>query len=67
MSECIKCGKKLTFDEIGLHKKMVNRGATEYMCITCISQHFKISEENLRDKIEYFRRTGCTLFPPKIE
>ena len=65
--KCLKCGRELTFNEIGLHKKMVNRGATEYMCISCLSEHFKISEENLRAKIEYFRRTGCTLFPPIIE
>ncbi|MDD6094360.1 MAG: hypothetical protein PUC29_01275 [Clostridia bacterium] len=61
---CIKCGKKLNYNEIGLHKKMVNRGATEFMCISCLSEHFKISEEELLRKIEYFRRTGCTLFPP---
>ena len=65
--KCLKCGRELTFYDIGLHKKMINRGATEYMCIPCLSAHFKISEEELWKKIEYFRRMGCTLFPPIIE
>ena len=52
MAQCITCGKTLTSDEIGLHKKLVNRGATEYMCITCLGKRFRCSEERLREKIE---------------
>ena len=26
MAQCITCGKTLSNDEIGLHKKLVNRG-----------------------------------------
>lgn len=62
--KCLKCGKTLSFNEIGLFRKMVNRGATEFLCISCLAEHFKISQEDLRAKIEYFRKTGCTLFTP---
>lgn len=59
---CCKCQKKLTSDEIGLHKKLVNRGATEYLCMKCLGEHFRVSEEFLKRKIDEFRMQGCTLF-----
>ena len=62
MSVCKQCGKELCRDEIGLHKKLVNRGATEYWCIECLSAHFHVSIELLREKIEQFRKDGCLLF-----
>lgn len=33
MTYCIKCSKLLTNDDIGFHRKMINRGAHECMCI----------------------------------
>ncbi len=62
MARCIICGRELTSDEIGLHKKLVNRGATEHECITCLAAHFRCTEQRLREKIEEFREQGCTLF-----
>ena len=59
---CMKCGRELTSTEIALHRKLVNRGAAEFMCISCLAEHFKVSEEALREKAEYFKRSGCTLF-----
>ena len=59
---CKKCGKELTWDEIGLHKKLVNRGSTEFWCITCLGEYYSISEEALRKKIEIFKEQGCPLF-----
>ena len=32
-NKCKQCGRILTKDEIGLHKKLYNRGATSYFCI----------------------------------
>ena len=49
-------------DEIGLFKKLVNRGADKFMCIECMSEYFEVSESALRDKIEQYRNMGCTLF-----
>jgi DNA-directed RNA polymerase subunit RPC12/RpoP len=59
---CIACGKELTRDEIGLHKKLVNRGATEYKCKPCLAAFFRITEEQCDEMIAHFRETGCTLF-----
>ncbi len=62
MAECIRCGKTLERDEIGLHKKLINRGAKEFMCLHCISKEFDCDEELLLKKIQDFKSTGCTLF-----
>lgn len=59
---CMKCQRQLTYDEVALHRKLVNRGSTEFMCISCLAKHFKVSEAVLRERIEYFKKTGCTLF-----
>ncbi len=59
---CKKCGRKLTYDEIGIHKKMINRGAREFFCLTCLANHLGCTEDNLRERIEHFRREGCLLF-----
>lgn len=45
MAECFKCGRRLTVNEIGLHKRLINRGAEEYMCKACLAKHFYVSEE----------------------
>lgn len=62
---CIKCGAKLTGFDIGLHRKLINRGATEFMCIRCLAEKFKVPVERMEQKIEEYREWGCTLFPPK--
>ena len=56
------CGRKLECDEIAIYKRMVNRGATEYKCLTCFAEYYKVTEDLLREKIEHFRNMGCTLF-----
>ena len=61
-TDCIKCGKVLSGDEIALHKKIVNRGATEHMCINCCAEYFNVTTELLKDKIIQFKKAGCKLF-----
>ena len=59
---CMKCGKTLTYDEIGIHKKMINRGATQFFCLACLAAYTGSTEERLRERIEHFRKQGCLLF-----
>lgn len=59
---CEKCGRVLTQDDIGFYKKMVNRGASSFWCIECVSTYFGLTTEKAHDMIERFRKQGCTLF-----
>ena len=61
---CLQCGRPLQADEIALTKKMINRGAEQFFCLSCLAAHFDVPEENLREKIREFREMGCTLFSP---
>lgn len=65
MANCKNCGKELEKDEIAIYKRMVNRGATEYLCIGCMAAYFNVGEDLIREKIEHFRKMGCTLFDPQ--
>lgn len=62
MSNCKKCGKELSGNDIGLTKKLINRGSTEFLCIDCIAEKFGCTKELLEEKIRQFKESGCTLF-----
>ena len=34
----------------------------ELLCKYCLAEHFGVTVKTVEDKIEHFRRTGCTLF-----
>ena len=60
---CIKCGAKLCRDDIGLHKKLVDRAAEkDFMCKACQAKYFKVDIALLDKKIEEFKYQGCLLF-----
>ena len=63
--KCIVCGRELNAIDVGLHKKLINRGATEYMCKSCLAKKFRVTEELLDRKVKEFRDYGCVLFPPE--
>ena len=62
MPECKKCGRKLKHDEIGLYRRLVDREADSCLCITCFARYYGVSEEILKDKIQFFKDAGCSLF-----
>ncbi|HBL99585.1 MAG TPA: hypothetical protein DD393_02935 [Ruminococcaceae bacterium] len=62
MSNCKKCGKELSGNDIGLTKKLINRGSTDFLCIDCIAEKFDCTKELLEEKIRQFKESGCTLF-----
>lgn len=61
---CETCRRELTRDEIALSKKLVNRGTTRFWCLSCLAEHFRVTENDLEQKIRDFRAMGCTLFDP---
>lgn len=62
MSQCKKCGKELDSYDIGLTKKLINRGSTEFYCMECLAEMFNCSTDLLKKKIEQFKKQGCALF-----
>lgn len=59
---CMQCGRELTFNEIGAHKKFINRGSKSFLCRSCLAQKLDVPAELIDEKIEYFKMQGCTLF-----
>ena len=63
LKKCYVCGKEpLSKDEIGLTKKLIDRKAKSFYCISCLSEELDVTEEELLAKIEDFKNEGCTLF-----
>ena len=62
MPQCQACGRPLTHDEVAVTKKLINRGATEFMCIDCLAAHFEVRPEDIEERIRHFKQMGCTLF-----
>lgn len=61
--KCFVCGKTpLTKDEIGLTKKIIDKKATSFYCLTCLADYLEVTEDELLAKIEDFKSEGCTLF-----
>ena len=59
---CAVCGKPLCRDEIAVTKKLISRGATSFLCVACLADHFEVKPQDIRERIDHFRATGCTLF-----
>ena len=58
----MQCGRQLTFNDIGAHKKFINRGSRQFFCKKCLAEKLDITVEDIDRKIEQFKLQGCTLF-----
>ena len=61
MARCMQCGKELTHNEIGAHRKFINRGAEQFFCKQCLAEHLGVTPELIYELFEQFWRQGCTL------
>ena len=59
---CKECGRVLHSDEVAVTKKLINRGATEFQCVSCLARYFEVTEEDIEERIRHFKAMGCTLF-----
>lgn len=59
---CMQCGRQLTFNEIGAHKKFINRGSKQFLCKKCLAEKLDVTVEDIDREIEQFKLQGCTLF-----
>lgn len=62
VKKCYLCESMLNKDAVGINKKLLDPKITQFMCIKCLSSHLDISIEELYEKIDEFKRQGCTLF-----
>ena len=52
MARCMQCGKELTHNEIGAHRKFINRGAEQFFCKQCLAEHLGVTPELIDEKLE---------------
>lgn len=60
---CRLCHREVGALDMAFTRKLINRGATEYLCVDCLAAHFGIQRDELLKKAEEFKAQGCTLFP----
>lgn len=61
--DCLVCGKEnLSTNEIGLNKKFIGSKIDKFHCIQCLADYIEITVEDLWERAEEFRDSGCTLF-----
>ena len=62
MAICKKCSAVLSFNEVGLNKKLIDMEPKDFLCKSCLSEYFNCSVELMDKKIQHFLYLGCTLF-----
>lgn len=61
--DCFICGKEnLSRNEVGLNKKLIDRGINKFHCINCLADYLEISIEDLEVRIQEFKDSDCALF-----
>ena len=59
---CMTCGRPVSRDEMAMTRKLINRGAAQFLCIPCLARRFDASVQELMDRMQDFKDMGCTLF-----
>lgn len=60
--KCLKCEKVLEKDIVALNKKLLGRIIVNFFCLKCLADYLELPEELLKNKINDFKRQGCSLF-----
>ena len=59
---CDACGCRMEGDEIALNKKLNGVDTEVFLCLTCMAEDLGVTEQDLQNKIEDFKESGCKLF-----
>ena len=60
---CKQCDALIFDDDIAIYRKLVYRGADEFLCIDCLGDQLGCVREKIERLIQYYRESGeCTLF-----
>ena len=59
---CFGCGGVADKDAVGLNKKLLGENVSKFFCLPCLAENLGVSVEELKAKIEEFKREGCKLF-----
>ncbi|WP_207742123.1 phosphoadenosine phosphosulfate reductase family protein [Clostridium paraputrificum] len=59
---CSCCNKKLKKDDVGLSMKLYGRQIKRFKCVKCIAKDYKTTTKELKERIEHFKNSGCSLF-----
>ncbi|WP_195966845.1 hypothetical protein [Clostridium sp. 1001283B150210_160208_E6] len=59
---CSCCSKKLKKDDVGLSMKLYGRQIEKFKCVKCIAKDYKTTTKELKERIEHFKNSGCSLF-----
>ena len=62
MEQCILCHSPVTSDEIAMTRKLINRGASQFLCLPCLARRFDATVAELLERMQAFKDMGCTLF-----
>lgn len=61
--DCFVCGKEnLSRNEVNLNKKLIDRSINKFHCMNCLADYLEISNEDLEERIQEFKDSGCVLF-----
>lgn len=60
--KCMCCGKKLKKDDVAATMKFYGRLVESFKCCGCIAKDLGIKTKELKDKLKFFKESGCDLF-----
>lgn len=60
---CKECNSRLSSDEKAIYMKLIDRTATEFLCLDCLGEKLGCGRAALEERIRYYRESGnCILF-----
>ena len=59
---CRCCNRILSKDEIAINRKLLDVAIVKMFCVSCLASFLEVTEEDVLDKIDFFKENGCSLF-----